>query len=86
MNLFHNFCYNLIYVIKDDTFNVLSLVFFVFFYSDNSPDKSESDFKIRPSVRSLDVNIIKRIMSHRLIRVKASTQGNSVWLSIESQI
>ena len=25
-------------------------------------------------------------MSHRLIRVKANTQGNSVWLSIESQI
>ena len=85
MNLFHNFCYNLIYVFKDDTYNVLSLVFLVF-YSDNLPAKSESDYMIRPSVYSLDVNIIKRIMSHRLIRVKANTQGNSVWLSIESQI
>ena len=50
MNLFHNFCYNLIYDTKDDTFNVLPFVFLVF-YSDNLPTKSESDFKMRPSVR-----------------------------------
>ena len=50
MNLFNNFCYNLIYDIKGDTLNVLSFVFLVF-YSDNSPTKSESDFKMRPSVR-----------------------------------